>query len=160
MVLGETFRHPTSNVIVHPDNVIKKGKRILFGFQDEMECLVDGSTVYVEKDGDGTVALQVGFEKMSKSKFNGVQPEQVLNQWDSDVMRLFTVYKSPPELDLVWDSNSISGMARFLSKLRKSVMEAKIEPGKTIEDLADFQMSRDGLIQRTDEVIHEASLLF
>eukprot|EP01102_Stenamoeba_stenopodia_P000702 TRINITY_DN1064_c0_g2_i3.p1 TRINITY_DN1064_c0_g2~~TRINITY_DN1064_c0_g2_i3.p1 ORF type:complete len:148 (-),score=19.17 TRINITY_DN1064_c0_g2_i3:311-688(-) len=54
---------------------------------------------------------------MSKSKKNGVDPMQEIQKWGADTTRLFVLFKAPPEKVLEWDSNSIAGPYRFLTKL-------------------------------------------
>ncbi|TTA40561.1 putative leucine--tRNA ligase, mitochondrial [Bagarius yarrelli] len=47
--------------------------------------------------------LQVSWEKMSKSKHNGVDPEEVVQQYGIDTVRLYILYAAPPEQDILWD---------------------------------------------------------
>lgn len=59
--------------------------------------------------------VQVVWEKMSKSKNNGVDPEPILDQFGADTVRLFMLFKAPPEKDLEWEMSDIQGqvMARI-----------------------------------------------
>lgn len=50
--------------------------------------------------------LQVSWEKMSKSKHNGIDPEEVVQQYGIDTVRLYILYASPPEQDILWDVKS------------------------------------------------------
>lgn len=56
-------------------------------------------------------------EKMSKSKGNVVNPDEIVNKYGSDVLRLYILFMGPPELDAVWQDGGIEGMRRFLNKL-------------------------------------------
>lgn len=50
--------------------------------------------------------LQVSWEKMSKSKHNGIDPEEVVQQYGIDTVRLYILYAAPPEQDILWDVKS------------------------------------------------------
>ncbi|RXN25769.1 putative leucine--tRNA mitochondrial [Labeo rohita] len=50
--------------------------------------------------------LQVTWEKMSKSKHNGLDPQEVVQQYGIDTMRLYLLYAAPPEQDILWDVKS------------------------------------------------------
>jgi leucyl-tRNA synthetase len=65
--------------------------------------------------------LEVSFEKMSKSKYNGVDPEEVLSKYGADTARMFILFKAPPEKDLEWDDADVEGQFRFVNRLWKLV---------------------------------------
>lgn len=52
--------------------------------------------------------LEVTWEKMSKSKHNGVDPEEVVGQFGIDTIRLYILFAAPPEKDILWDVKSKS----------------------------------------------------
>ena len=56
-------------------------------------------------------------EKMSKSKGNVVNPDEIVQQYGADALRMYILFMGPPELDCVWQDAGIEGMKRFLSKL-------------------------------------------
>ncbi|MBF2079793.1 MAG: leucine--tRNA ligase [Synechococcales cyanobacterium T60_A2020_003] len=62
-------------------------------------------------------ALEVVFEKMSKSKYNGVDPASVLGRYGADTARMFILFKAPPEKDLEWDDADVEGQFRFLNRI-------------------------------------------
>jgi leucyl-tRNA synthetase len=72
------------------------------------------------KTGD---PLQVFFEKMSKSKYNGVDPLQVMGKYGADTARMFILFKAPPEKDLEWDDADVEGQFRFLNRVWRLVTE-------------------------------------
>lgn len=56
-------------------------------------------------------------EKMSKSKGNVVNPDDMVQQYGSDALRLYILFMGPPELDCEWQDTGLEGMRRFLNKL-------------------------------------------
>lgn len=50
--------------------------------------------------------IEVTFEKMSKSKHNGLDPQDVVQQYGVDTMRLYVLYAAPPEQDILWNVKS------------------------------------------------------
>jgi leucyl-tRNA synthetase len=67
--------------------------------------------------------LQVFYEKMSKSKYNGVDPQTVLGKYGADTARMFILFKAPPEKDLEWDDADVEGQFRFLNRVWRLVTE-------------------------------------
>ncbi|MGB2926364.1 MAG: class I tRNA ligase family protein, partial [Limnothrix sp.] len=57
------------------------------------------------------------YEKMSKSKYNGVDPQVVLGKYGADTARMFILFKAPPEKDLEWDDADVEGQFRFLNRI-------------------------------------------
>jgi len=68
--------------------------------------------------------LEVFYEKMSKSKFNGVDPAAVIDRYGADTARMFILFKAPPEKDLEWDDADVEGQFRFLQRLWRLVDSA------------------------------------
>uniref|UniRef100_A0A672L0S0 leucine--tRNA ligase n=1 Tax=Sinocyclocheilus grahami TaxID=75366 RepID=A0A672L0S0_SINGR len=68
---------------------------------------------------DSGSRLQVTWEKMSKSKHNGLDPQEVLQQYGLDTMRLYLLYAAPPEQDILWDvkTDAIPGVLRWQARL-------------------------------------------
>ncbi len=67
--------------------------------------------------------LEVFYEKMSKSKYNGVAPQDVLAKYGADTARMFILFKAPPEKDLEWDDADVEGQFRFLNRVWRLVTE-------------------------------------
>ena len=61
--------------------------------------------------------LTVKIEKMSKSKNNGVDPEEIVKEYGADPARVFTLFAAPPEKELEWNVNGLVGAYRFINRL-------------------------------------------
>uniref|UniRef100_A0A8B9X161 leucine--tRNA ligase n=1 Tax=Bos mutus grunniens TaxID=30521 RepID=A0A8B9X161_BOSMU len=63
--------------------------------------------------------LEVSWEKMSKSKHNGVEPEDVVERYGRDTVRLYVLFAAPPEKDILWDvkTDALPGVLRWQQRL-------------------------------------------
>ncbi|KAJ3370117.1 hypothetical protein GGF31_004735 [Allomyces arbusculus] len=94
---------------------------------------------------DGGKVPKVTYEKMSKSKYNGVAPEDVIAAYGSDVVRAYIIAKAPPAQVLEWDEDAIVGLARWTNRVYALVeqrvksgtefMPAKVGEGVTVETM-------------------------
>ena len=80
------------------------------------------------KDPQTGEALQVFYEKMSKSKYNGVDPLEVMGKYGVDTARMFILFKAPPEKDLEWEDADVEGQFRFLNRVWRLVTEFAASP--------------------------------
>ncbi|WP_008316439.1 leucine--tRNA ligase [Leptolyngbya sp. PCC 6406] len=76
--------------------------------------------------------LEGFYEKMSKSKYNGVDPEAVLAKYGADTARMFILFKAPPEKDLEWDDADVEGQYRFLNRVWRLVTGFIASPGADV----------------------------
>ena len=85
----------------------------------EVEQREDG--IYCTKCGS---KVRIGrIEKMSKSKKNVVDPDEIVQRYGADTTRLFCLSDSPPEKDLEWSDQNIDGCYRFLNRIWSQVTE-------------------------------------
>jgi leucyl-tRNA synthetase len=90
-------------------------------FPDEVRRDAAGTAVKVV---DGSAVTVGRSEKMSKSKKNVVDPQQIIESYGADAVRLFIVSDSPPERDLEWTDAGIDGAWRYLGRLWRLVEDA------------------------------------
>jgi leucyl-tRNA synthetase len=95
--------------------------------------------------------------KMSKSKGNTVDPEELINQYGADTVRLFSMFAAPPEQSMEWSDSGVEGANRFLRRLWKAV-EGHINagsPGKLDVDV--LPQAQKDLRRKTHETIQKVS---
>jgi leucyl-tRNA synthetase len=91
---------------------------------------------------------------MSKSKGNVVDPDDMLEQYGADTLRLFTLFSSPPEKEFAWNEKGIEGSHRFLNRLwffiheNLDLMTGEREPVESSDDGEEFRSLR-GKIHQT-----------
>ncbi|MBR8826615.1 MAG: leucine--tRNA ligase [Gomphosphaeria aponina SAG 52.96 = DSM 107014] len=83
------------------------------------------------KDPETGESLEFFYEKMSKSKYNGVDPQQVIGNYGADTARMFILFKAPPEKDLEWSDRDVEGQFRFLNRVWLLVNEFVVNPAST-----------------------------
>ncbi len=66
---------------------------------------------------DGWVELKPELEKMSKSKFNVVNPDQIIEEYGADTLRMYEMFLGPLEQSKPWDTHGIEGVFRFIKKV-------------------------------------------
>jgi leucyl-tRNA synthetase len=101
-----------------------ENKRVWF-YPEEVEVVKDpkGKVLSAISRKDGQPVTVGRIEKMSKSKRNTVDPQQMVDRYGADTARLFTLFAGPPEGDFVWDEAGVAGCQRFLKRLWTMVQE-------------------------------------
>ena len=69
-------------------------------------------------------AISGAVEKMSKSKGNVVNPDDIIAQYGSDVLRMYILFMGPPELDCEWQDAGIEGIKRFMQRFTTYIATA------------------------------------
>lgn len=102
----------------------EKGKKTWYSPADVVtEKDEKGRIVSATLETDGLPVQHGGMTKMSKSKNNGIDPQQVIDIYGADTIRLFTMFAAPPEQTLEWIDSGVEGANRFLKRLWKLVQE-------------------------------------
>ena len=110
-----------------------------------------GRPVSAVLKADGLPVVISGTEKMSKSKNNGVDPQELINAYGADTARLFMMFAAPPEQSLEWSDSGVEGAHRFLRRLWRTVYEY-LKQGEAVKAFAGNQ---DGLSKELKDLRHK-----
>jgi leucyl-tRNA synthetase len=100
---------------LHVDvNIVENDVLDIEAFRKSRPDLTENSEFITEPDGRYVVGVEV--EKMSKSKFNVVNPDDIVERYGADVLRLYEMFLGPLEQAKPWNTNGIDGVYRFIRK--------------------------------------------
>jgi leucyl-tRNA synthetase len=77
----------------------------------------DGKVRTAKRKTDGLIVNYEGVGTMSKSKNNGVDPQDLIEKYGADTARLYTMFTAPPEATLEWNDAGVEGSYRFLRRV-------------------------------------------
>lgn len=77
--------------------------------------------------------LRSQIEKMSKSKLNGVTPDEIVEEFGADSLRLYELFMGPLEKEKIWNTDAVSGCRRFLNRFYDMVRSEKIVEQESVE---------------------------
>ncbi|MDA7686382.1 leucine--tRNA ligase, partial [Candidatus Pelagibacter sp.] len=98
MVCHETYKDAKNNWVSPEEIELIEGKKVL--------------------KKDNSIEVKIGpIESMSKSKKNTIDPEEIINNYGADAVRLFILSDSPPEKDVQWSEAGIASSSKFIQKL-------------------------------------------
>jgi len=70
--------------------------------------------------------VQGQIEKMSKSKLNGVTPDEMAEEYGADALRLYEMFMAPFDKEKLWNSDAVNGCSRFLTRFYDMVFSDKV----------------------------------
>ena len=108
-------------------------------------------------DPDTGEALELCYATMSKSKGNGVAPEDVIAKYGVDTARMFILFKAPPEKDLEWDDADVEGQFRFLNRVWLQVSEFADKSSATTKQEKEITKPEKDLRRAIHTAIKEVS---
>ena len=81
--------------------------------------------------------IEIGpIEKMSKSKKNVVDPDDILASWGADTARWFMLSDSPPDRDVIWSEDGVQGAHRFVQRVWRLINEIANLAGAAVDGAA------------------------
>src|SRR2546427_10037263 len=117
-----------------------------------MNALSDAKMVSVDEPFAGLFTqgmIQRSGAVRSKSKGNGVRPDQLVERYGAVTARVYELFIGPPELDAEWNDRGVAGVARFLNRVWRVVV------GEEDETMADAnQVSAQDLMRKLHDAIN------
>ena len=124
-------------------------------YPNEIDDREDGA--FVKTTGE-KVHKQV--EKMSKSRFNVVSPDEVIEQHGADAMRLYELFMGPLEQVKPWQMSGVAGVARFLDRVWRLVVneETGALAGKLTDAAADSEPELNKALHKCIQAVEKDTL--
>lgn len=108
-------------------------------------------------DKEGRELVHTGMTKMSKSKNNGIDPQEMVEKYGADTVRLFMMFASPAEMTLEWQESGVEGAKRFLGRLWNLVFEYQKDPAKAAIDPTALSAAQKALRRDVHKTIAKVS---
>ncbi|MBC5785564.1 leucine--tRNA ligase [Ramlibacter sp. USB13] len=105
MVLNEAFSRTTT------------GKQYYWAHELDVQRDEHAKVISATAKADGQPVTYEGWTTMSKSKNNGVDPQDLIEKYGADTARLYTMFTAPPEATLEWNDAALEGSYRFLRRV-------------------------------------------
>jgi leucyl-tRNA synthetase len=136
------------NAVDEPfEGLFTQGMVVHETYRDESGAFILPSDVRIESDGTTRRAVHVdtgapitigAIEKMSKSKRNVVDPDEIIASYGADTARWFVLSDSPPDRDVIWTEDGVQGAWRFVQRLWRLVNEIAALAGPELDRPRDF----------------------
>ena len=108
-------------------------------------------------DPEGRELVHTGMTKMSKSKNNGIDPQEMVEKYGADTVRLFMMFASPAEMTLEWQESGVEGAKRFLGRVWNLVYQYQQNPAKTALDVTALSADQKALRREVHKTIAKVS---
>ncbi|MDY7015403.1 MAG: class I tRNA ligase family protein, partial [Cyanobacteriota bacterium] len=109
------------------------------------------------RDPNTGETLETCYATMSKSKGNGVTPEEVISKYGVDTARMFILFKAPPEKDLEWEDADVEGQFRFLNRVWRLVAEWGRAPLRgSLRDRSQHQKKQKSALTKEEKDLRRA----
>jgi leucyl-tRNA synthetase len=95
----------------------KSGKQYFWAHELDIERDEHAKVISAKAKADGLPVTYEGWTTMSKSKNNGVDPQDLIEKYGADTARLYTMFTAPPEATLEWNDAALEGSFRFLRRV-------------------------------------------
>lgn len=102
--------------------------------------------------------LRSQIEKMSKSKLNGVVPDEILQEFGADSMRLYSMFMGPIEKEKVWTPAGVTGCRRFLNRFYEMATSDKLSDESSEEALRLGHLLVQGVTEDLDRLLFNTAI--
>ncbi|MBA2368295.1 MAG: leucine--tRNA ligase [Candidatus Protochlamydia sp.] len=106
LIVARSYQNPKTCTYVEPEHVHEKEGKF-----------------YDRRNGEELVS-QV--DKMSKSKLNGVSPDDIIKEYGADSLRLYEMFMGPLDKEKIWNTDAVSGCRRFLNRFYEMAFSEKV----------------------------------
>ncbi len=131
LIVARSFKN-SSNAYVTPEDTIEKNGE------------------YFHKTTGEKLKSQV--EKMSKSKLNGISPDEIIQEYGADALRMYEMFMGPLEKEKIWNTDAVAACKRFISRAYDLVVSPKVSD-------TDFAESEKLIHRLVDKARHDFELL-
>jgi leucyl-tRNA synthetase len=126
------------------------------GVYVEMQDVEEKEDKYFHKKTGAELRTQI--EKMSKSKLNGVTPDEIIEEFGADSLRLYVMFMGPLEKEKVWNTDAVTGCRRFLNRVFDLVSSEKICEEESTESCKLSNRLLDGVIKDTEAMLFNTAI--
>lgn len=106
---------------------------------------------------DGLPVIPGGVTKMSKSKNNGVDPQEMIERYGADTLRLFSMFAAPPDQSMEWSDAGVEGAQRFLRRLWKQVFDHVAMGQPAPLDVANLDAAQQALRRKVYQLLQKVT---
>lgn len=93
------------------------------GYVPEEEVFEKEGSYFHKKTGQELISA---IEKMSKSKLNGISPDEIIEEFGADSLRLYEMFMSPFDKEKIWNTDAVQGCKRFLNRFYDLFISDKV----------------------------------
>jgi len=163
MILGDTDFHVSVSVFEANQDQIKKANLIVLRLKDEEKgeiCVLRNPSddperfcplteEQIVKEGGKTflkgtrIELTGRSDKMSKSRKNVVNPDEVVGEYGADSLRLYEMFMGPLEAVKPWSMRGVEGVFRFLNRVWRLAVDDRAENVKLLDSIQDVEPDKE-----------------
>ncbi|MCC5832263.1 MAG: leucine--tRNA ligase [Chlamydiales bacterium] len=142
--------------------LVNQGLVVSRAYQREGGHYIEASEA-VERDGEyfhweTGEKLRSQIEKMSKSKLNGVSPDDIIEEFGADAMRLYSMFMGPIEKEKVWSTQGVSGCRRFLNRFFEMATSERVVEKENPEGMRLAHLLVEGVTDDVEKLLFNTAI--
>lgn len=145
--------------------LFNQGMILAYSYRDQLGKYHHPEAVTLDESGKATLKatgepLTSMVEKMSKSKLNVVNPDDVVAEYGADALRLYEMFMGPLEATKPWQTNGVKGMLTFLQRVWRQTVDVNTgQLNASIQDMPGSQTFNEALHQTIHKVTQDIQAL-
>lgn len=139
-----------------------QGLIVARSFQNKQRAYVEPENVeeregkfYDKRTGE---ELTSQIDKMSKSKLNGITPDEIIQEFGADALRLYEMFMGPLEKEKIWNTDAVSGCRRFLNRFYEMAFSDKVKNEISEEGLKLGHRLIDGVSKDIEALLFNTAI--